>query len=179
MAALAFARAPLLSETRPVMVAVTIVSALPAPVRDEGAGAATQTPARRRLPAPVPTALAEENGEAEAQAPAAAVEAAPGDAAVSVAARGDVIDAYAGRVWSRLALRRPRSVRGAGVARVVFGLDRQGGVRFARLTASSGAARFDRAALAAVRAAAPYPRPPALLEEDDLVFEAPFDAAGG
>ncbi|MEM9581779.1 MAG: TonB family protein [Pseudomonadota bacterium] len=68
---------------------------------------------------------------------------------------------YPGLVMRRLA--RARKVRGVGrgKAEVNFKIASNGGLAGARLTRSSGSGALDRAALRAVRNAAPFPPPPA------------------
>ncbi|MDP1632835.1 MAG: TonB family protein [Caulobacter sp.] len=88
-------------------------------------------------------------------------------------------EAYARLVWARIAARPPRAVEGAGTAWVTFRLDRSGRLAALRLTGSSGRPAFDRAALATVRAAAPFSAPPAGLAEAALMFEVPIRSGGG
>lgn len=171
-AALAFARAPSL----PFAVSVVEVAVVQQAPPDAPPPAPRGAPGTRSAEAAATVA-----DEAPASADLSTNETANADAAsapiagaVTAVGAGDVLDPYAARVWSRIAAHRPRGVRGAGDARVVFGLDRAGRVRFARVASSSGSPAFDRACIAAIRAAAPYPTPPAVLSEADLVFEAPM-----
>lgn len=57
--------------------------------------------------------------------------------------------------------------------RVVFTLDRSGRVVSARVSASSGDAAFDAAALDMMRRSDPVPAPPPLLADETLTFEIP------
>lgn len=82
----------------------------------------------------------------------------------------DPFDAYARLVWSRIDRRRPRSDAASGVAQVAFSVDRDGRLTSLRLAASSGMPAFDRAAMGAVRAAAPFPRPPGDIDPRRLDF---------
>jgi periplasmic protein TonB len=76
------------------------------------------------------------------------------------ASRGSAIN-YAARVRAKVARNRP-SVRGhRGTARVSFGLSSSGGLSYVRVSRSSGSSTLDRAAVSAVRRAAPFGRPPA------------------
>ena len=83
-------------------------------------------------------------------------------------------DAYVRAVWMRLAAHRPRASGGRRIARIAFALDGEGGLRYARLERSSGSTAFDQACLRAVRAAAPFPRPPAGAADDLLAFVVPI-----
>ena len=168
-ATLAFTRAP--APRAPSVVEVAIVQQAPPDA---------PAPVSRRADTPR-SAEATVTNEVLASADLSTNETANADApsspiagAVTAIGAGDVLDPYAARVWSRIAAHRPRGVRGAGDVRIVFGLDRMGRVRFARIAASSGSPAFDRACLAAIRAAAPYPAPPTALDEAELVFEAPM-----
>jgi len=67
--------------------------------------------------------------------------------------------------------RRPRAVVGATAATVRFRINRSGDLVSLRLARGSGRPDFDRAALAAVRSAAPFPPPPLEAAEADLEFE--------
>ncbi|MBC9878419.1 TonB family protein [Bradyrhizobium sp. INPA01-394B] len=60
-----------------------------------------------------------------------------------------------------------------GTARVVFVLDRTGNLVSSALVESTGSSELDAAALAMVEAAAPFPEPPADIEEDNLRFTVP------
>lgn len=92
------------------------------------------------------------------------------------AAAEDPLAAYRRALWAELAAHAPAAVPGSGVATVVLGLDGAGGLRFVRLARSSGRPTFDRASLAAIREAAPFPPPPPGTPAEDLVFEVPIRA---
>jgi len=92
----------------------------------------------------------------------------------AVSASRGAANNYAGLVRARLASRRPRNVRRRGTAVVRFGLSRSGGVRYVKLLRSSGDKSLDSAALAAVRRASPFPRPPAGMSLRQLSFSIPF-----
>jgi protein TonB len=66
---------------------------------------------------------------------------------------------YDARVWSALAHHRPHVGQG-GSAVVSFAVGPAGGLRGVRISRSSGNARLDQMAVAAVRGAAPFPAPP-------------------
>ncbi len=85
---------------------------------------------------------------------------------------------YKRRVWAHLADHRPRAEPGAGEATVKFGVKGTGALAFARLERSSGRPAFDRACLASVRAATPFPAPPQqIISGGDLVFEVAIRAS--
>lgn len=88
------------------------------------------------------------------------------------------LEAFRKAVWNRLAEHAPAARTGAGVARVTFTLSADGALLKVRLARSSGDPAFDRACLAAVRAAAPFPAAPDGAGPSDLVFEAPVRAPG-
>jgi len=126
----------------------------PAPV-SPGEPAAAPTPPTVALPAlpPPPTPAA---------APASSVAGSPRPE--------DPFDAYARLVWSRIDRHRPRSDAASVAAQVAFSLDPEGRLISLRLAASSGTPDFDRAAMRAVRAAAPFPRPPRDIDPRRLDF---------
>ncbi|WP_395646762.1 energy transducer TonB [Terricaulis sp.] len=83
-------------------------------------------------------------------------------------------DAYVRAVWRHLAAHRPRGSGAQRTARIVFALNRDGGLRYAFIDRSSGSAAFDSACLRTVRIAAPYPSAPAGASEHLLVFAVPY-----
>lgn len=83
------------------------------------------------------------------------------------------VRAYAGRVQARVAGHRP-SGGGRGTVRVTFAISSSGRLRFARILRSSGNASLDKRALAAVRRASPFPKPPAGMTSRQLTFSMPF-----
>lgn len=84
------------------------------------------------------------------------------------------VRSYAGLVRARIARNRPSSQGRRGTAVVRFAISRGGGLRYARLARSSGDSILDRAALASVRRAAPFPRPPRGMSAGQLTFSIPF-----
>jgi len=80
---------------------------------------------------------------------------------------------YALRVRSRILSNRPSSRRPGRVV-IVFGLSPLGRLRYARILRRSGNASLNRAALAAVRRSAPFPRPPKGARGKQLRFTLPF-----
>lgn len=97
----------------------------------------------------------------EAEADSAAAKAAGGkQGKVATAGKGD-ISAYEGKVRAKLlkAVRKPRD-SDSGDVRVMFTLDANGRVTYAALSRSSGDAKLDQAAMAAIERAAPYPKIP-------------------
>jgi len=89
------------------------------------------------------------------------------------ASRGSVLS-YAARVRAKVARNKPSGRGHRGTARVSFGVSRSGGLSYARLARSSGSAALDRAALSAVRRAAPFGAPPAGTSSAQLRFSIPF-----
>ena len=67
---------------------------------------------------------------------------------------------YNMRVWSSIARHKPKLGRG-GSTTVTFGIGGNGMLRGVRVSRSSGDVRLDRIAIATVRKAAPFPKPPA------------------
>ncbi|HLO79166.1 MAG TPA: energy transducer TonB, partial [Magnetospirillum sp.] len=61
-----------------------------------------------------------------------------------------------------------------GLTRLRFILDQQGDLISVEVAESSGNSALDRAALAAVRRAAPFPQPPNTMPASALNFEIPF-----
>jgi protein TonB len=90
-----------------------------------------------------------------------------------VSASAGSIAGYASRVRARVAANKP-SASGRGTAVISFRVTSGGGLAFARLARSSGAAAIDQAALAAVRRSAPFPTPPAGASPGQLAFTIPF-----
>lgn len=76
------------------------------------------------------------------------------------ASRGDFLS-YASRVRARVASKKPRNQGQRGRVSISFRVTKSGGIAAARITRRSGSAALDRASLAAVRRAAPFPKPPA------------------
>ncbi|CAO3436016.1 energy transducer TonB family protein [Azospirillum argentinense] len=114
-------------------------------------------------PSPSPTPPAEAGAGRNA---AAAVE------PVS-ASRGAMVD-YGAQVWAWIGRHKPEKVVGGGQATVKLTLGTAGEVLDASILASSGDEALDRAALAAVRKASPFPTPPPGLTAEDRVFSVPF-----
>lgn len=89
------------------------------------------------------------------------------------ASRGKVRN-YSARVRARIARKRPPGHGVSGTAIVAFAISRSGGVRYARIHRSSGYAVLDRAALSAIRRAAPFPSPPKGMTLRQLSYTIPF-----
>lgn len=68
---------------------------------------------------------------------------------------------YPGKVYSKIARTRQKNAGGRGVAHVSFQVTSSGKATGVALSRSSGNARVDRAAVAHVRRASPFPKPPA------------------
>lgn len=106
----------------------------------------------------------------------AAAASAPAAPAVSVGApnaRNVERDDYLRMVWSRIMRHRPARVPFAGLTRLRFTLATDGTLVDVEVAETSGSGVLDRAALDAVRQAAPFPPPPPL-SADALRFEIPF-----
>ena len=88
--------------------------------------------------------------------------------------RDDSLAAYGRQIWARIERRKPRNIHSPGVATVTFALAADGSLLSATLSAASGVASLDQAALATVSAAAPFPPPPAGASPGQLVFSIPF-----
>lgn len=80
---------------------------------------------------------------------------------------------YGLRVQKKIDSRKPKFI-GQGRVVLLFGISRSGGLRYVRISQSSGNARIDRAALRAVRRSSPFPRPPADANMSQLRFIIPF-----
>ncbi|WP_113910833.1 energy transducer TonB family protein [Roseovarius dicentrarchi] len=120
-------------------------------------------PAQRRKPASQPRGNAEQNQRAGAasgseQAPARAQGTSRG---ASSAAGNAAASNYPGLVMKRIS-RVPRPRAGSrGTAVVAFSISGGGGLAGVSIARSSGSAALDKAALRMIRAAAPFPPPPA------------------
>jgi len=68
---------------------------------------------------------------------------------------------YPGKVYAKIARTRQRNAGGRGVAHVKFNVTSSGQAVSISVARSSGNARIDRAAVAHVKRAAPFPKPPA------------------
>ncbi|MFD2232810.1 TonB family protein [Phaeospirillum tilakii] len=99
----------------------------------------------------------------------------PPPAPATAAAESDAAaQAYARLVWERVLAHRPATRRLVGTTLVAFRLDSAGELVSSEIARSSGSGLHDRAALAALRAAAPFPPPPATIAPDRLNFTLPF-----
>lgn len=86
---------------------------------------------------------------------------------------GSVLN-YASRVRAKVSGHVPRSGAGKGTVVISFAVTKSGGLSGARVSRSSGNAAIDRAALAGVRASAPFPPPPAGASPSQLRFSVAF-----
>lgn len=117
-------------------------------------------------PAPVLTAQAETATSQEmapaAEAPPAAPVAAPAPTAPAGVpeSQSAARDEYMSVVWARIMRHRPPRVPLAGTAKLRFAVAADGELLSAEIAESSGSGLLDRAALDAVRRAAPFPPPP-------------------
>lgn len=69
---------------------------------------------------------------------------------------------------------RPRHGGASGRVVVSFGLTPDGVLRFAEIAGSSGNAKLDQAALAAIRHVA-FPRPPEGMMDSERIYSVPFE----
>lgn len=116
---------------------------------------ATEKPVEKKRPKKV--ASLGNGGENDADS--AAAKASGGSAGKVVSAGAGALDAYQGKVRSKLikSVRKPSGRYAGGEARVMFTLDARGRVLNASLSRSSGDDKVDKAVLAAVSRAAPFP----------------------
>ena len=89
-------------------------------------------------------------------------------------ANAGAVNRYASRVRARILSRRPSSGGTRGTTVIVFQLSTSGGLRWARISRSSGNGALDRKALGSVRRSSPFPRPPAGSRSNQLRFSIPF-----
>ncbi len=89
------------------------------------------------------------------------------------ASRGSVLR-FAARVRAKVARNKPIGRGHHGTARISFSVTHSGELGFARLSQSSGNAHLDRAAIEAVRRAAPFGLPPPGVSTEHLRFSIPF-----
>jgi len=159
----------------PEAVPLRPVSPRPAAARPQRV--ATAAPPVKPAPAPVGA------GEADPLAPDSAL-ASIGPASESVVptdsapvppgrADEDAVRRYAEAVWTHLLAHRPRGVRLRGTVLLAFTLSRDGSVTGAAIARSSGEDVLDRAVLAGLAAAAPFPPPPAAIGDAALSFTVP------
>lgn len=85
----------------------------------------------------------------------------------------DRLDAYRQQLWHRILAARPRRATGTGTVTIRFRIDRKGALVSSEIAGSSGQFMLDRLALQAVRKAAPFPAPPAEMEDAGLTFTVP------
>lgn len=129
-----------------------------APAKPSPVAAPTAPAAESELPAAAPAA---QPVMSDAPAPVAEGTAAAGATALgSPNARNVERDDYLRIVWSRIMRYRPARVPVAGTTRLRFTLDAGGELVTVEVAEGSGSATLDRAALDAVRRAAPFPPPP-------------------
>ncbi len=97
-----------------------------------------------------------------------------GAGAAKASASTGALLAYAAHVRARLAGHKPPAGGRRGTAIVAFGISPTGAIVYADVARSSGNAALDRAAVDAVRGAAPFPPPPAGATPPQLMFSIPF-----
>jgi periplasmic protein TonB len=86
----------------------------------------------------------------------------------------DTLRAYAAELWAIIARHKPANIRRSGSAAVIFTVGADGNPGAIRIATSSGDDGLDEVAFAAIRAAAPFPPPPAGATEAQLTFKVPF-----
>ena len=148
---------PFLSETAPPKVPDFAVAEAPRPV---------ERPVRR-VPGPALVARGTGSGIVAGQLGTSSGSA-PVSAALAQAAQAE----WAGKIQSRIARhqRYPRGARGEGRVRLRMTIGTDGRLGNIVVDRSSGSANFDRAALRAAEAAAPFPAAPSTLNKSAYVF---------
>ncbi len=128
------------------------------PVEAEAEPAETKA-AEKPVEKKQPKEVASLGNGGENDADSAAAKASGGSAGKVVSAGAGALDAYQGKVRSMLikSVRKPSGRFDGGEARVMFTLDARGRVLNASLSRSSGDDKVDKAVLAAVGRAAPFP----------------------
>lgn len=132
--------------------------------------------ARDDKPVKAPQQKAAENTEEGAKPKKGAPESSAGSKAKAApvsASTGSVLN-YASRVRAKVSGHVPRSGAGKGTVVISFAVTKSGGLSGARVARSSGNAAVDRAALAGVRASAPFPSPPPGASPSQLRFSVAF-----
>lgn len=151
----------------------------PATVAARPQRVATAAPPAKPAPAAPPVGA----GESEVLAPSSPLTSAgptsdavaPIDSAPVPPGRDEATEArrYAEAVWAHLLAHRPRGVRRRGTVLLAFTVARDGAVIRAAIVRSSGEELLDRAVLAGLAAAAPFPPPSAALGDAALSFTVP------
>lgn len=147
----------------------------PAPAESQPSEPRRTTPRPSKPAAPAqldrPPPSADDVAVTEVAAPAPP-RAMPGPAAPS---EDELLSAFARRLWAHIAQHKPTARKFRGIATVTFAVDGDGGLVSAAITESSGSDAHDRAALAALAEAAPYPPPPPAIARERLIFTIPFE----
>jgi protein TonB len=139
-------------------------------------------PPEPALPEPIPPKAEPEKTEAEKPEPAepnrsggvAALGVAPvASGTARASASPGMVQRYAMQVRTALARNKPDGRGRRGTATVTFAISAAGKLSFARLTAPSGNALLDKAALAAVQRTS-FPPPPEGMSETQLTYVIPF-----
>ena len=170
-------------EPAATVVPVAIVAAPAAPARPSEPAAPSVPPTRiapKAGASPKPKAVeAAPEREAALVAPAAAAESAvvslPDAPPSDPAPTDDSMQLYARTVWTRILDHKPRFIRLRGTVTLSFVLSRDGALTASSIAGSSGSDVLDQIALTALRAAAPFPPPPASATAYQLTFTIPFE----
>jgi len=126
------------------------------------------SPSQMDVPTPA-SGPADDTGAASV----AAMPAPPAGTGASVAA-DEALAIYGQTIWRLIAERKPRGLRLAGTVLVRFSLDRDGSLLVAEISGPAESAALNQVALTAVRAAAPFPPPPATIPDSRMTFLIPF-----
>ncbi len=90
------------------------------------------------------------------------------------AATDEKLRSYERILWIHIMNRKPNGIRLRGTVMVTFSLERDGRLSAAEISTSSGSVDLDEMALAALRAATPFPPPPAAASPSQLTFSIAF-----
>jgi len=132
-------------------------------------------PVKPALPAGRSDAVVPESALAPSESASAAEDVAPSASVPAQPGRADedAVRRYAERVWAHLLAHRPRGLRLRGTVLLAFSLSRDGTVTQAAIARPSGEDTLDRAVLAGLAAASPFPPPPAAFDDAALSFTVP------
>lgn len=89
------------------------------------------------------------------------------------ASRGNALS-YGARVRAQLTRNKPAAMGIRGTVYVSFGISEDGGIRYLKVSESSGSTKLDDAALAVIRKSAPFGEPPRDLTPKQLAYVIPF-----
>jgi len=134
-----------------------------------------QTEEAQPMAQPEPASAAVSMADANADTAPPASPAAPAAPPASHASgQEDPMQAYARTLWAQIIGHKPRGIRFQGTVVLSFSLSAGGDLLSAEISRSSGMGSLDRAALGALKDAAPFPPPPAGGNGGALSFTIPF-----